>query len=242
MSQFRSESRNYKRKTAKWRGNRAVTYNDCLRTVVPSQMQNVAAWGQQSIDSARAHTHITFFFFSFSSHFDRSFALVFLFFRLKFFCSICWQRCVRWMNWRFSFLWFSVNMYRVHTAVYSHRIHLQWPQSHRFVHWITIVSSIYVNWRLNWNFFFALLLCRRRMCLRHSQFIHTYIVYISISPSSMTTSSIRALSTWFPFAENAVPIMLYVDLASTTPQVQSTISVCVRWALCSIHLFLVHCK
>lgn len=101
--------------------------------------------GQQSIDSARARSTFSFI------HFIRSF----VFFVLEkkknnsFAASAGDDAFAEWIG---AFL-FAVNVQR------SASVHIEFifkrPQRHRFVHWITIVSSIYVNWRLNWNFIFV---------------------------------------------------------------------------------------
>lgn len=60
--------------------------------------------------------------------------------------------------------------------------------------------------------------------------------HISISPSSMTTSSVQALSTWFPFAGNAI-IIVHAELVNTTPLVQSTMQALVSCLQKSYYLF-----
>lgn len=61
MSQFRSESRIHKRKTAKWKGNRAVTYN------VRCAVCRIHEASSQSIARARAQHFLSFISFVRSS-------------------------------------------------------------------------------------------------------------------------------------------------------------------------------
>lgn len=137
----------------------------------------------QSITRAIARARVKHFSFSFGSVWSS--ALLLLFFFVKFFQQ---HLLVKMRSLNELALFFPLST--CSPAVCSHRIHLRrGHKSHRFVPWITIVSSIYVNWRLNWNFFpfvvVGVCVCAvAANCLRHSRFI-----YISISPSSMTTSS-----------------------------------------------------
>lgn len=135
------------------RGNRAVTAVEMRREPCVSSL-SIHEANSQSIARARAFSIFFFLFIRFDSSVRSSFSEILLQHLLaKMRCSA---------EWIGAFIFSSVNV-RSSGLFTSNSSSVRWPQSHRLVHWIMIVSSIYVNWRLNWNSFFVR--CRWRVCV-----------------------------------------------------------------------------